>query len=232
MILPDPPLLVITDRHQARRPIEDIAEAIFAGGCRWLSLREKDLDGARRLLLLRRLVAIGRPYGATVTAHGDVDAVLAVGAAGVHLPSDVLPVEARRRLGAGALIGCSVHDVAALTTAAAAGADYATLSPIYPSASKPGYGPPLGLDRLAAAAATGVPVIALGGIDETNAAHCLAAGAAGLAVMGEVMRAADPAGMLARLIRVVQGQLAARGLGRNSGFAQPSGNAKRGGDAT
>jgi thiamine-phosphate pyrophosphorylase len=233
LTLPDPPLLVITDRHQARRPIEDMARAIFAGGCRWLSLREKDLDGTTRLILLRRLVAIGQRYGASVTVHADVDAALAAGAAGVHLPSDVSPVGARGRLGKAALIGCSVHNEAALTRAAERGADYATLSPIYPSASKPGYGPPLGLDRLArAAAATTLPVIALGGIDETNAARCLDAGAAGLAVMGEVMRAADPAGMLTRLIRVVRDQLAGRGSGRDSGLAERSGDAKRGGDVT
>jgi thiamine-phosphate pyrophosphorylase len=208
--LPAPPLLVITDRRQARRPLEEVAEALFAGGCRWLSLREKDLDGAARLALLRRLVALGRRYGAAVTVHGDVEAALSAGADGVHLPGGVLPAEARRRLGARALIGCSVHRRDELMTVAAGGADYATLSPIFASASKPGYGPPVGLDQLAAAAAaTALPVIALGGIDETNAGSCLEAGAAGLAVMGPAMTAPDPAGMFARLIRVVAGRLPA-----------------------
>src|SRR6202030_3466566 len=84
MKLPVPPLLVISDRGQARRPLVEVAEAVFAGGCRWFSLREKDLPAAERRVLLAELVAIGRRYGATITAHEDIGAVEAAGAAGVH----------------------------------------------------------------------------------------------------------------------------------------------------
>jgi thiamine-phosphate pyrophosphorylase len=213
--LPDPPLLVITDRHQARRPIEAVAEAAFAGGCRWLSLREKDLDADSRQALLRRLVTLGQRFGATVTAHEDIDAVIATAAAGVHLPSGASPVAARHRLGAQALIGCSAHDATEL--AAAASADYATLSPIFPSASKPGYGPAVGITRLVSAvAATRLPVIALGGIDATNIARCVDAGAAGIAVMGGVMAAADTTAVMAGLIRTLAAALAARGIAGHS----------------
>jgi thiamine-phosphate pyrophosphorylase len=209
--LPDPPILVITDRRQARRPLEDIAAAIFAAGGRWLSLREKDLDAAERTALLARLVALGRAHDAVVTVHEDVSAALASGAAGVHLPAGVLPLGARRALGAAALIGASAHDAAALPVLAAEGADYATLSPIFPSASKPGYGPALGLDRLArAAAAAPLALVALGGIDGRNAASCVAAGAAGIAVMGGIMAAGDPAAVMAGLIKTLRGALAAR----------------------
>ncbi len=86
MDLPDPPLLVISDRRQALRPLLEIAEAAFAGGCRWFSLREKDLPPAERGELLAALVALGRRFGATVMAHEDIEAVAAVGAGGVHLP--------------------------------------------------------------------------------------------------------------------------------------------------
>lgn len=217
MRLPDPPLLVITDRHQARQPLDAVAEAAFTGGCRWLSLREKDLDPAARRALLRRLVLLGRRFGAVVTIHDDIEAALATGAAGVHLSSRALSAGARQRLGATALIGGSAHDEAELAASAAAGADYATLSPIFPSASKPGYGPPLGAARLAAlVAAARLPVIALGGVDETNAAVCLRAGAAGIAVMGAVMAAADPAAVMAGLIRTLGGALAARAGGGHS----------------
>jgi len=215
--LPDPPLLVITDRHQARRPIESVAEAVFAGGCRWLSLREKDLDAESRQALLSRLVALGRRFGATVMVHEDIEAAIAVAADGVHLPSGASPVAARRRLGARALIGCSAHDATEL--AAAAGADYATLSPIFPSPSKPGYGPPVGIARLASAvAAVHLPVIALGGIDATNIAPCVGAGAAGVAVMGGVMAAADATAVMAGLIKTLADALAARGTHGHSGL--------------
>jgi len=208
--LPRPPVLVITHRRQARRPLEEIAELSFAAGCRWLSLREKDLDPGERLGLLRRLVEQGRRHGALVMVHEDVAAAEAAGAAGVHLPGGVSPAAARRRLGAAAIIGCSAHDPRELPALAAAGADYASLSPIFLSASKPGYGPALGLETLArAAAASTLPILALGGIDATNAARCLAAGAAGVAVMGGVMTAADPAAMLRALITSLGSNLAA-----------------------
>jgi len=73
-----------------------------------------------------------------------------------------------------------------------AGADYVTVSPVFLTVSKPGYGPALGTDGLARIVArVAGPVIALGGVTAANAASCRAAGAQGVAVMGEVMRAAD-----------------------------------------
>lgn len=200
MNLPYPPLLVISDRGQARHPLIEIAEAAFRGGCRWFSLREKDLAAVERRDLLRALVGLGHPFGATVTAHEDIEAVVACGAAGVHLSGGGDPAAARRHLSAG-LVGVSAHVPEEAAAQLAAGADYVTLSPIFLSASKPGYGPAVGLEALAAAARLSPgPVIALGGIGPDNAAACLAAGARGIAVMGEVMRAADPEATLRRLL--------------------------------
>ena len=200
MMLPQAPLLVISDRGQARRPLLEIAAAAFAGGCRWFSLREKDLPAEERRALLAELVALGRRYGDTVTAHDDIAAVLATGADGVHLPGGSKPAAARKRLPQG-LIGVSTHSAAEAAAQLRAGADYVTLSPIFLTDSKPGYGPALGLDALAAAAATAPgPIIALAGITPANAASCLAAGAGGIAVMGEVMRSPDPEETVRRLI--------------------------------
>ena len=198
--LPTPPVLVITDRHQAKRPLEEIAAALFAGGCRWLSLREKDMPAAGRRALLQRLAVLGEACGATVMVHDDLDTAAALGL-GIHLPAQGAIAAARRVLGATALIGISAHDAGEVAKAAAAGADYATLSPIFLTQSKPGYGPALGLDALRGPWA--LPVLALGGIDGGNAAACLESGAAGVALMGEAMRAPSPkdwmAGLLARL---------------------------------
>jgi len=203
MNLPFPPLLVISDRSQARRPLIEIAEAAFRGGCRWFSLREKDLATAERCDLLRALVLIGHNFGATVTAHEDILDVVMAGAGGVHLPGGGNPAAARGRLPQG-LIGVSAHTPEEAAAQLAAGADYVTLSPIFLSASKPGYGPAVGLDALAAAARLSPgPIVALGGIDSSNAALCLAAGAAGIAVMGEVMRAADPEETVRNLVATI-----------------------------
>src|SRR5260370_34512709 len=98
MALLCPPLLVISDRSQAKRPLLEIAEAAFRAGCRWFSLREKDLPLDERRELLRALVALGHHFGATVTAHEDIEAVAAVGAAGLHLPGGGDPAAARRLL--------------------------------------------------------------------------------------------------------------------------------------
>ena len=203
MSLPVPALLVISDRGQARQPLEQVAEAVFAGGCRWLSLREKDLSSAERCALLGRLLALGRRFGAIVTAHEDIEAVAELGADGVHLPSGCNPQAARARL-PGALIGASAHCAEEAAALLRAGADYVTVSPVFLSASKPGYGPalgPAGLVRIVRQA-TG-PIVALGGITADNAASCLAAGAHGIAVMGEVMRAADPQSSVERILRAI-----------------------------
>ena len=132
--------------------------------------------------------------------HDDLDSAVALGL-GLHLPAQGSVAAARRVLGAKALIGISAHDAEEVAKAADAGADYATLSPIFLTGSKPGYGPALGLEALRRRGP--LPVLALGGVDAGNAAACLEAGASGLAVMGEAMRAASPrdfmAGLLARL---------------------------------
>jgi len=204
MKLPSPPLLVISDRSQAMRPLLEIAEAAFRGGCRWFSLREKDLPPEERRELLQTLVALGHRFGAIVTGHEDIEAVLATGADGVHLPGGGDPAAARRLLPAG-LIGVSAHSPEEAAAQLEAGADYVTLSPIFLTISKPGYGPAVGLEALAEAARLSKgPVVALGGINDGTIAACLAAGARGIAVMGEVMRAADPEATVRRLLAAIE----------------------------
>ena len=180
-------------------------------------LREKDLDAAARRDLLRDLVARGAPFGATVTVNGDLAAAQAAGAAGLHLPAgDDLGnrlAEARRALGPGALLGASCHSLEEAAAAAAAGAGYVTLSPVFESASKPGYGPALGPAGLQAMAARlAVPAIALGGVAAGNAGACLAAGAAGVAVMGAIMAAADPGAAAQALLAALAEGNAAPGV--------------------
>jgi thiamine-phosphate pyrophosphorylase len=192
--LPAPPLLVITDRRQAKRPIERIVAEALAGGARWISVREKDLSAPERRALLRRLATIVAPVGTALAVHGDIEAAAELSLAGVHLPSGADPTVARRILGERALIGASTHGVDEAREAARRGADYVTIGPIFATASKPGYGPTLGVAGLReCCAAVPCPVIALGGVSPETAAACLAAGAAGIAIMGPIMRAADAA---------------------------------------
>jgi thiamine-phosphate pyrophosphorylase len=177
--------------------------AALEGGCRWVSVREKDLAPDEQVALAREIVRIAEAFGAGVLLHGDPLLATQAGCVGVHLPAGGDVRAARALLGPSAWVGISAHGLEETIAAAAAGADAVTLSPIFASASKPGYGPALGLERLAGvAAASPIPVIALGGIeDAARVRACLESGAAAVAVMGAVMRAADPARLVARLVR-------------------------------
>jgi thiamine-phosphate pyrophosphorylase len=193
------PLLVITDRHQARQPLEAIAAAVGRGGGRWLMFRDKDLAASTRRDLALRLAQIAAEQGFALSVSTDIELAAAVGAAGVHLQSVREVAAARERL-ADVIIGMSAHSLADVAAAAAAGADYVTLSPIFLTVSKPGYGPALGIETLRTAATHGIPIFALAGVTAAMAGACLAAGASGVAVMGEVMRAENPACVVRELV--------------------------------
>jgi len=191
--LPDPPLLLVTDRRQARLPLKEVVERACAGGCRWVSLREKDLPADAQVALARILAPIARRYGARLTSHGDAALARAAGLDGVHLSAHGDGAAARAMLGPHALVGISIHSAAEAAALDPAVVDYAIAGPAYPTASKPGYGPALGPDGLAAiCSAAMVPVVAIGGIKADNVSAIIAAGAAGVAVMGTVMRSAEP----------------------------------------
>jgi thiamine-phosphate pyrophosphorylase len=191
--LPDPPLLLVTDRRQARLPLKDVVERACAAGCRWVSLREKDLPADAQVALARILMPIAQRFGARLTLHGDAALARAAGLDGVHLSAHGDGAAARVTLGPHALVGISIHSFAEAMTIDAAVIDYAVAGPAYLTASKPGYGPALGPDGLATICrATSVPVVAIGGIEADNVSAIIAAGAAGVAVMGSVMRSAEP----------------------------------------
>lgn len=201
MTLPSPPLLLVTDRRQAGDDIASVAEAAFAAGCRWLSLREKDLPPTDQTALLRKLLACAQKYQATVTLHGDAKLAREAGADGVHLAAGSNVAEARRMLDQDALIGLSIHSADEARAVDARLVDYVVAGPVFETASKPGYGPALGPQGLALIAkACPVPVVAIGGITFENIADCLVAGAAGIAVMGGVMRAKHPADAVMQLL--------------------------------
>jgi thiamine-phosphate pyrophosphorylase len=201
------PLLVITDRHQARHSIEAIAEAVGQAGGRWLLFRDKDLDPAERRVVAGRLSAIAGRHRMHLSISRDVDLAAELGAS-VHLQSAAAVGAARLSLGPDALIGVSAHTLGDVGAAAAAGADYVTYSPIFLTSSKPGYGPALGVGAIAEAARTGIKsgmaVVALGGVTADAARPCLDAGAAGIAVMGEIMRSDDPGSRVGGFIEALK----------------------------
>jgi len=212
MMLPDPPLLLVTDRQQARRPLREIVEAALQAGCRWISLREKDLPSDEQILLARSLLPLAHGVGAKLSLHGDAALAHNAGIDGVHLPAGSDPAAARVLLGPGKIVGVSIHTVTEAEAIDPEFADYALAGPAFETASKPGYGPEIGRKGLAEISrAARVPVLAIGGVNVARLAELIAAGAAGAAVMGGVMRAADPARETAALIATLKGALAVKG---------------------
>jgi len=209
--LPDPPLLLVTDRRQARRPLRDVVAAALDAGCRWVSLREKDLPPDEQILLARSLLPLVHAKGAKLMVHGDASLAAGAGADGVHLPSGSDPAAARAMVGPERIVGVSIHTVPEATAIDPAHVDYVLAGPAFETASKPGYGPEIGRKGLAEMArAARVPVLAIGGVNTARLGELIAAGAAGVAVMGGVMRTADPAREAAALIATLKGALAMR----------------------
>jgi thiamine-phosphate pyrophosphorylase len=191
--LPVPPLLLVTDRAQARLPLEEIVAGACAAGCRWVSLREKDLPADEQIALARKLAPIAHRHGAKFTLHGDAALAQSTGLSGVHLSGTGDAAAARAKLGPHALIGISIHSAAEAAALDPRNVDYAIAGPAYLTASKLGYGPALGPDGLAAICrVAAVSTIAIGGIEVENVGDVLEAGVAGVAVMGSVMRSAEP----------------------------------------
>lgn len=211
MRLPDPPLLLVTDRAQARRSLQEIIGAALAGGCRWISLREKDLPEDEQVVLARMLLPATRRHGARLMLHGEARLAQLAGADGVHLPSGSDAIAARALLGPQKLIGVSIHTMTEAEAIDPGAADYALAGPAFETPSKPGYGPEIGRKGLAdIARAARVPLLAIGGINTARVGEVIAAGCAGVAVMGAVMRAADPGQEVGVLLATLQGYPRAR----------------------
>jgi thiamine-phosphate pyrophosphorylase len=187
-------LLVITDRSATQgRPLRDVVRAALAGGARLVQLREKNLDGGDLLALAAPLVADCHDAGARLLVNDRIDVALAAGADGVVLPADSFPTEvARRLLGPAASIGRSTHAAAEVERAAREGCDFVLFGPVHATPAKAAFGPPQGIERLREASAHPIATFAVGGLTAANAAAAIAAGAFGVAVIREVMSAADP----------------------------------------
>jgi thiamine-phosphate pyrophosphorylase len=198
-------LLVITDRKATRgRPLRDVVRSALVGGARLVQLREKDLEGGELFALAESLVLECRSAGAKLLINDRIDVALAAGADRVVLPVDSFPTTVARRLcGDRLLVGRSTHSTDEVDVARDDGCDFALFGPVFATPSKSVFGPPQGIDRLAAAAARGLAVFAVGGITAENASEVVRAGAYGAAVIREVMAADDPGRAVARLSAVI-----------------------------
>jgi thiamine-phosphate pyrophosphorylase len=188
---------------EPRRGAEELIRAVaFAldGGVDWVQLRDKTASAAALFAEATELLRVVHQHGAQLAINDRLDVALAVGAQGVHLAGQSLPVDAAVHLAASRLlIGRSVHSLTEAETAAAAGADYVTFGHVFPTTTHPGL-PPRGLDELREIVeALDVPVLAIGGITVDNLDEVLATGCAGVAVISAILSDPAPSEAAARL---------------------------------
>ncbi len=159
--------------------------AAARAGVNVVQIREKDLPARGLVELTRGALEAARGTATRIIVNDRLDVALGLGAAGVHLGRESLPVrEARRIAPAGFWVGASCHSLEEALEAETEGADYLLLGPIYSTPSKVRFGPPLGLEKLREVAGrVRIPVLALGGLTVERARECRAAGAAGIAAI-------------------------------------------------
>jgi thiamine-phosphate pyrophosphorylase len=193
-------LYVLVTEAQCRTSLVGTVREALSGGAQVIQLREKTLDDRTLLEKARDLRKMTRSAGALFIVNDRPDIALLAEADGVHLGQEELPLqEARRILGADALIGISTHNMDQVHAAVLEGASYLGVGPTFPSKTKD-FGSFPGLDFVRQVAAeTSVPWFALGGVDMANLERVIAAGARRVAVGHVVCAADDPRAVTAKL---------------------------------
>jgi len=200
-------LYLVTDRHATEgRPLLEVIQKALDAGVKAIQLRERDLPARELLFLAEQVKALTDRAGATLLINDRVDVCLMIGAEGVHLRADHLPIPVvRRLLGPERLIGVSCHSVEEVREAEKGGADFVVLGPLYKTPSKRSYGPPIGVETLRAAkAGCPIPIFAIGGIQSDRIPEVLKAGAIGVAVISGILTAADVGRAAEHMLEVLQ----------------------------
>ncbi len=197
-------LYLITDPDTPGGIEAAVAEALrdVPAGRLAVQLRAKTWSNAALLPVAHALRELTQRCGAALLVNGSPELASTVGADGVHVPEhDSGVAQARQLLGAHALVGASCHDAAGLRRAAAQGASFVTLSPVFAAPAK---GAPLGVPRFAElTAGCALPVFALGGVEQAHAPALRAAGAHGIAVIRAVFAAKDRQHAVHALLRAL-----------------------------
>ena len=198
----------ITHKNQRFGYVEG-AEMALCGGCKWVQLRMKDATDNKFLSVGRKVAELCRSYNATFLLDDRVHLVAELGADGVHLGKNDMPIsEARRILGNEKIIGGTANNFADVQHLAAQGADYIGCGPFRYTPTKRNLAPILGLEgyrnilKQMQQAGISLPLIAIGGIVSTDIAALWGIGVSGIAVSGAVLGAADPIKEMKKLIEI------------------------------
>lgn len=180
----------ITDTQLSGISHADQVSLLADAGATFVQLREKNLSALDFYNEAKAALAVAAQKSVTLIINDRVDVALALGARGVHLGQDDLPPEAARELlGDAAVIGYSTHSVAQASAAANLPVDYIAIGPIFQTGSKNNPDPVVGLDGLRAVryAIGDIPLVAIGGITETNAVAVIEAGADSIALISALL---------------------------------------------
>jgi thiamine-phosphate pyrophosphorylase len=201
-------LYLVTDKYLAgSQPLTAIVHDAIQGGATFVQYREKSL--ATRAMIEQAL-ALHNVCKATHTPfviNDRVDVALAVRADGVHLgQDDMSAADARRILGPNAIIGVSVRSVQEAADAFESQADYVAANGVWDTSTKTDHGHALGLEALRdLVRSSTLPLVAIGGINETNAKLIASTGAKGIAVVSAVMTAPSARNACFSLLRAFRG---------------------------
>ena len=170
-----------------------VADACLAGGARILQLRAKTGSSAAFLALADRLAQRVRAFDALLVVNDRADIARLSGASGVHVGQDDLDIaDVRRIVGSAGVVGISTHDEAQIDAALETDATYVAVGPIFGTATKDTGYSARGLDLIRYAANRGKPIVAIGGIALDRVQGVLEAGAAGLAVISDLLTTGNP----------------------------------------
>ncbi len=210
---------IVDPENAGRHDLIDLARRCAAGGATLVQLRDKRSETRVMIEEARAIKQALAPLSVPFVVNDRVDVALAAGADGVHVGQDDMPVEdVRRLLGASAIIGLSIKNVGEAEAAPVELIDYVGSGGVYATVSKQQKNAPIGpaglariIEALRRRSQKPLPVCGIAGIDESNAAAVIAAGADGVAVISALSRASDPTVAARRLREIVDAMLAKRG---------------------
>lgn len=199
-----PPLYAILDPEQIKhRSPEDALSALMEGGAKILQLRAKAMLARDALELANKVREATRQYNCCFIMNDRVDIAIASNADGVHLGQEDLPLNAARKLMPSKIIGISTHDLEQAREAERSGADYIGFGPMFGTQTKETGYSARGIDRLKQIrAAVGLPIVAIGGINEQNVRQVWQAGANSAAIISDILHAEDIRSKVARIASV------------------------------
>ena len=197
--------LVTSQALSGGRSTEEIVKLALAGGVRLVQLREKDMAFPQLLKLAEKIRAMTKKAGALLIINDRLDLALAVGADGVHLGQDDLPVTGARKIAPDLIIGASTHSLKEARAAQKAGASYVNIGPIFPTKTKKWNEKFIGIPKMKAIASKiKVPFTVMGGIKADHIPDLVKAGAKTIAVVTAVTAADNPQKAVKQLLALMR----------------------------